>query len=66
VLVAWPHERAADIAMRILGTKTDHALPRRPLDVVRVFSPQVSVIGHWGSAQVAQELLDGDQDSVIS
>jgi hypothetical protein len=66
VFVSWPHERIADIAMRILGKKPIRHWPANRFDVVWVFSPPASETGHWDLAQVAQELLDGDQDSVLS
>jgi hypothetical protein len=71
VLISWQHQKIADIAKHIVGSKP----PTKPipakwpgdrLDIVWVFTPPAPSSDHWGFVQVPQQLLSGDAGTVIA
>ena len=71
VLISWQHQKIPDIAKHIVGSRP----PTNPIpspwpddrfDVVWVFTPPTSSSAQWGFAQVPQQLLSGDADTVIT
>jgi hypothetical protein len=71
VLVCWQHEKIHKIAEHIVGSRA----PTKPIpaewpddrfDIVWVFTPPVASSDRWGFAQVPQQLLRGDTDTVLS
>ena len=70
VLVAWQHEKIPTIAHHIVGANPPvppfpKKWPGNRFDVVWVFTPPVPPATPWGFAQVPQQLLVGDTDTVI-
>ena len=71
VLVSWQHEKIPAIAGYIVGANPPvppypASWPGNRFDVVWVFTPPPSASAPWGFVQVAQQLLAGDTDTVIS
>jgi hypothetical protein len=71
VLISWQHQKIADIAKHIVGSKP----PTKPVpakwpgdrfDIVWVFTPPAPSSDHWGFVQVPQQLLSGDAGTVIA
>jgi hypothetical protein len=71
VLISWQHQKIADIAKHIVGSKP----PTKPIparwpgdrfDIVWVFTPPAPSSDHWGFVQVPQQLLSGDAGTVIA
>ena len=70
VLIAWQHEKIPTIAKHIVGANPP--VPPYPpkwlsnrFDIVWVFTPPTPPATPWGFAQVPQQLLVGDTDTVI-
>lgn len=71
VLISWQHEKIAKIAGHIVGANPPAPpypvkWPSDRFDIVWVFTPPASPSAPWGFVQVPQQLLPGDQDTVIS
>jgi broad specificity phosphatase PhoE len=71
VLISWQHQKIADIAKHIVGSKP----PTKPIpakwpgdrfDIVWVFTPPAPSSDHWGFVQVPQQLLSRDAGTVIA
>jgi hypothetical protein len=70
VLVAWQHEEIPTIAKHIVGANPPlppypKKWPSNRFDVVWVFWPPTPPSTPWNFAQVPQQLLAGDTDTVI-
>ncbi|HEY0798933.1 MAG TPA: hypothetical protein VGD50_07270, partial [Candidatus Baltobacteraceae bacterium] len=66
VLICWQHERIANIANAILGnTRAPQHWPSSRFDVVWIFKLDKSS-GRYALRQIPQQLLSGDDDTVIS
>jgi len=70
VLISWQHEKIPKIAGHIVGANPPvppypASWPGNRFDVVWVFTPPPTTSAPWGFVQVPQQLLAGDQDTVI-
>ena len=70
VLISWQHQKIPDIAKRIVDSKPPSnpipgTWPSERFDIVWVLTPPGPSFGAWGFAQVPQQLLSGDTNTVI-
>ena len=71
VLISWQHQKIPDIAKHIVGSKPPTnpipgTWPGNRFDIVWVFTPPAASSAQWGFAQVPQQLLSGDTNTVIT